>query len=111
MKEKVIFSVTLKQTIEYDTETGTIIAESGNRLDFAGDSEIIAVACFDENKQLSAIGASLFNTMLVQSMTGCIKLQHDKGFKNDAQNLRDIISQLEENFISTNVKVHTIEKK
>jgi hypothetical protein len=45
-------------------------------------------------------GADALTKTLVQGLIGCIHMQHQRGWKNDAENLRSIIAQLEKGFVS-----------
>lgn len=66
---------------------------------------------FDENEFPNQHGCELITKTLVSALSGNIKVAHEKGYKNDAQHLRSIISQLEDMFVIPNTELIFVDEK
>jgi hypothetical protein len=60
----------------------------------------------DKDGNLTKEGSHVLTNVFVQGLIGNIHLAHKEGFRNDAEHLRYIISELERGFIE-NVEVGT----
>ncbi len=105
MSEKIEFSFSATAKIELEHERGEKQSILREVKLFLEPSDNMKHQGFNGEDQLpTAKGSAIVTKCFVQGLIGNIHHAHAKGFKNDAQHLREIIQQLEDGFMSV-VKV------
>jgi hypothetical protein len=99
MEEKGTFSCTITRELDINVIEGQARVDMNKmKQEFNVSDGLIYHIGFGENG-LTAHGCKIYIEMLLESLGGQIHYMHQKGYMNDAENLRACISRLEDHFI------------
>ena len=102
---RIYFKTTCVVDLEHNLKTNKAYhVNTKVRLDVSNNLDIRQY--IDEDGLPTSHGSEALINNLIQGLIGNIHLAHQKGWKNDAENLRYIISELERGFIE-NVNIDT----
>jgi hypothetical protein len=95
------FSFEARVILELEHKPGWSTAKHvGTKFNLKTSSELDKRMYMDKNDILNNKGSESLTNVLIQGLIGNIHMAHQQGFRNDAEHLRYIISELERGFVA-----------